>query len=157
MYKSRFTYFGQVGSIFIMGLCVLVSLGRLLFGLNEIPDREKGFLIFVFPLIIFIVTFLCRKILIEIKEIEINATGIIFKNILTRRIREIQKDQIKGYKDTYRNGYTILLVGHSDDVIMKIQEHYYVNFKELIDHMELTYIGRVPTFWERTIKAKADR
>lgn len=139
----------------MLGLCVLAALGRAAFGLSEIPDREKWFLIYGSPFILFVVFFIWRKILIEINEVQIISTAITLKNILTRRTREIHKEQLKGYKDTFRNGYTILLVDQSDNVIAKIQEHYYQDFKGLIDNLGLKYIGRVPTFWDKIIKVEA--
>ena len=136
----------------MLGLCVLAGLGRVVFGLSEIPDRERWFLIYGSPFILFVVIFIWRKILIEINEIEIFNTEVTLRNLLTRRTHEIKRSQLKGYKDTFKNGYTILLVDQSDNVIAKIQEHYYKDFKGLIDNLGLEYIGRVPTFWDKIIK-----
>lgn len=141
----------------MLGLCVLAALSRLAFGLSEIPDREKWFLIYGSPFILFVVIFIWRKILIEINEIEISDRVITLRNPLTRRKHEIQKNQLKGYKDTFRNGYTIFLVDQSENVIAKIQEHYYKDFKGLTDNLELKYIGRVPTFWDKIIKVWTEK
>lgn len=136
----------------MLGLCVLAGLGRVVFGLSEIPERERWFLIYGSPFILFVVIFIWRKILIEINEIEIFNSEVTVRNLLTRRTHKIKTSQLKGYKDTFKNGYTILLVDLSDNVIAKIQEHYYKDFKGLIDNLGLVYIGRVPTFWDKIIK-----
>jgi len=134
---------------------VLAALGRAAFGLSEIPDREKWFLVYGSPFILFVVIFIWRKILIEINEIEITDKTITLRNLLTRRTREIQKSDLKGYKDTFRNGYTILLVDQSDKVTAKIHEHYYKDFKGLINNLGLLYAGRIPTFWDKIIKVES--
>lgn len=152
MYKSRFNYFGQVGLIFTLGLCVLAALIRVVFGLNEIPNREKFFFIYGSPFMLFVVVFIWRKILVEINEIELTDSKVVFKNLLTRRTLEFKKSGLKGYKDSFRNGYIILLVDQSDKVIAKIHEHYYKDFKGLIDNLGLNYIGRIPTFWDKIFK-----
>lgn len=155
VYKSRFTYFGQVGLTFVLGLCVLAALGRAAFGLSEISDRERWFLIYGIPFILFVVIFIWRKILIEINEIEIADKTITLRNLLTRRTREIQKSELRGYKDTFRYGYTILLVDQSNKVAAKIHEHYYKDFKGLISNLGLRYAGRVPSFWDKITKMES--
>ena len=135
---------------------MLAGLGRAAFGLSEIPDREKWFLVYGSPFILFVVIFIWRKILIEINEIEISDNSITLRNLLTRRTREIQRSNLKGYKDTFRNGYTILLVDQSDKVTAKIHEHYYKDFKGLINNLGLHYTGRVPTFWDKIIKVDSN-
>jgi hypothetical protein len=134
---------------------VLAALGRAAFGLSEIPDKEKWFLVYGSPFILFVVIFIWRKVLIEINEIEIADKTITLKNLLTRRTRVIQRSELKGYRDTFRNGYTILLVDQSDRVTAKIHEHYYKDFKRLIDNLGLLYVGRVPTFWDKIIKVES--
>jgi hypothetical protein len=133
---------------------VLAAFGRAAFGLSEIPHKEKWFLVYGSPFILFVVVFIWRKILIEINQIEIADDSVTLTNLLTRRTREIQKSELKGFKDTFRYGYTILLVDQSDKVTAKIHEHYYKDFKGLIDNLGLQYIGRVPTFWDKVFKIK---
>ena len=136
---------------------MLAALVRAAFGLNEIPDREKWFLIYGSPFILFVIIFIWRTILIEINEIEITDTIITLRNLLTRKTREVKKSELKGYKDTFKYGYTILLVDQSDNVTAKIHEHYYKDFKGLIDSLGLQYIGRVPTFLDKIIKVESDK
>jgi hypothetical protein len=155
VYKSRFTYFGQVGLTFTLGLCVLAALIGVFFGFNEIPDKDRWFLIYGSPFILFVVIFVWRKILVEINEIEIADTRIIFKNVLTGRRFELRKSKLKGYKDSFRNGYKILLVDQSGNVVGKVHEHYYKDFKGLIDNLGLNYIGRIPNFWDKFFKVEA--
>ena len=134
---------------------MLAALARAAFGLSEIPDKEKWFLVYGSPFILFVVIFIWRKILIEINAIEIADNSITLTNLLTRRTRKIQKSELKGFKDTFRYGYTILLVDQSDKVTARIHEHYYKDFKALIDNLGLQYVGRIPTFWDKIIKIKS--
>jgi hypothetical protein len=151
-FKSRFTFFGQTGLTLLIGISALAGITRTVIGFNDIPYEDKLFFIFGGPFILIVTFFVWRKILVEINQIEITDNRIIIKNILTRKCNEINRENIKGFKDHYRNGHTILLIDHSNKVVCKIHEHYYKNFSGLINRLELNYIGRIPTFLDKIFK-----
>lgn len=52
---------------------------------------------------------------------------------------------LRGFQDPHKNGYNILLVDKSDKVVTKIHGKYYVNFKEVIEKLDIKYLGRENT------------
>ncbi len=154
MYKSKFTYFGQTGLNLILGVCALVAILTIIFRINEIPVKEKLFLVYGSPFILFVVVFLWRKILVEVNSVDLTESEIILTNILTRRTKVLAKECLTGYRDTFRHGYTILLIDKNDKVAAKIHEHYYRQFPVLIENLGLIYLGRVPDFWDKLFRKK---
>lgn len=151
MYKSKFKFIGQTGFILILGLVFIsVPIGLLI---NFIKTGlDKKVLIFVGPPVLLGLSFVWHKILTEMNELEITESTIQIKNLFTKRTKKIDKKKLKGFKDTFNNGYTILIIDRSDKTIARIHDYYYKDFKELIDNLGLDYIERVPTFWEKIIK-----
>jgi hypothetical protein len=93
-----------------------------------------------------------RKILTEMNQIEINEFIIEIKNPFTMRTKRIEKQKIKGFKDIFRNGYTILIIGDDNKVIAKIHDYYYKDFQGLIDNLGLQYLGRMPTLFDKIFR-----
>jgi hypothetical protein len=156
MYKSKFKFFGQTGFILTLGLLILILIIGLLINFIK-TGQDKKAMIFVGPLLLFVLTFVWVKILTEMNQLEITESAIQIKNLLTKRTKRIEKQKIKGFKDTFKNGYTILIVDHSDKVVAKIHDYYYKDFKGLIDNLGLKYIERVPTFWDKIIKIEVKK
>lgn len=79
----------------------------------------------------------------EINQIKITDTQITLVNLVTGYVNTIEKNDLKGYQDTYNNGRRILLIDKSDQVVTIIHEKYYVNFNELAESLNLKYLGEI--------------
>lgn len=132
MYKSKFKFLGEAGPILVTGLFTGVLAIALLIRFVK-TGQDLRALIFVGPLLIFVLIFLWKKILTEMNQIEITELIIQVKN-------------------PFRNGYTILLIDNNDKIVAKINDYYYQDFKLLRHNLGLNYLGRVPTFIDRIIK-----
>jgi hypothetical protein len=152
MYRSRFKYFGQTGYTIFIGLLVISFIVGLLINFSGMEKKERLFMLYGGPFLLFTSVFILNKILTEINEVEITGTTIRTRNLVTKKQKEIEKKNIKGFKDTFRGGYRILLIDKEDKVVLKISEHYYKDFKVLIDNLGLTYLERERTFWDKIIK-----
>ena len=152
MYKSRFK-FGESGPIIVTALFALVLTIGLAINWFK-TGRDLRALTFVGPLLIFVTVCLWKKILTEMNHIEITELTIQVKNPFTKRVNLIKKENLKGFKDIFRNGYTILLVDEQENIVAKISDYYYHDFEVLRENLGLDYIGRIPTFWDRIIKIK---
>jgi hypothetical protein len=102
--------------------------------------------------LLFMTFLLWRKILTEMNQIEITESLIEIKNPFTKRKKRIEKQKIKGFKDIFRNGYTILIICDDNKVIAKIHDYYYKDFQVLIDNLGLQYLERMPTFFDKIFK-----
>lgn len=85
-------------------------------------------------------------------QIEISESTIEIRNPFTKRTKKIEKLKIKGFKDAFKNGYTVLIIDDSDKVIAKIHDYYYKDFQGLINNLGLKYLERVPTIFDKVFK-----
>ena len=104
------------------------------------------------PSLAFLIIFLGHKVFFEINNVTIDDSKIEIQNLISRRTRELKKNELKGFKDKFSNGYSILLIDNSDKVIAKMSDLYYKDFKSLRNNLGLKYLGRVSTFWDKIIK-----
>lgn len=150
LYKSSFRILGWTGYIFVMGLFIIfLMIGFFIkFGTNAqlIPIISVGLLLLFMTLLVW------RKILTEMNQIEITESTIEIKNPITKRTRRIEKQKVKGFKDIFKNGYTILIISHNDKVIAKIHDYYYKDFQGLINNLGIKYLERVPTTLDKIFK-----
>ena len=154
MYRSRFKYFGQTGFILLMGLLILILDVGLLINFTQTGQDGRA-LILVGPLLLIVTILIWIKILTEMNQVTVTKSHIEIKNPFTRRTKKIAKQKTKGFKDIFKNGYTILIIDDSDKVIGKLHDYYYSDFKELRDNLGLNYIERIPTFWDKIIKVES--
>lgn len=156
MYRSRFKYFGQTGFILILGLLILILDVGLLINFVETGQDGRA-LIFAGPLLLLVTVFIWIKILTEMNQVMVTNSHIEIKNPFTQRTKKIEKQKTKGFKDIFKNGYTILIIDDSGKVIGKLHDYYYSDFKGLRDNLGLEYIERVPTFWDKIIKVESEK
>lgn len=155
MYKSKFKLFGQTGFIVALGLFMLVlAVGLLIKAITT--GQEVRTVILVGVVISLGLLFIWNKILTEIDQITITDSSIEIVNVFTKRKRKINRQDIKGFKDSFKNGYTILIVDHNERVLAKIHDYYYQEFIELKENLGIKYLERVPTFWNKLIKVESN-
>jgi hypothetical protein len=156
MYKSKFTYFGQTGLILLVGPALTVS--TLLFLVNYLRlESFRLIVLFVGLFFLLVLVWIWNKILTEMNQVTITDSSIEIKNPFTRRTKKIEKQRTKGFKDIFKNGYTILLIDNNDKVIAKLHDYYYRDFKGLRDNLGIKYLDRVPTFWDKIIKIEVEK
>jgi len=156
MYKSRFTYFGQTGLILLVGPTLTVL--TLLFLVNYLRPESFGQIVLIVGLFfVLVLVWIWNKILTEMNQVTITDSSIEIKNPFTKRTKKIEKQMTKGFKDTFKNGYTILLIDNDDKVIAKLHDYYYRDFKDLRDKLGIKYLERVPTFWDKIIKIEVEK
>jgi len=150
-YKSKFRIIGKTGLIIIVWLFNLSFLLYTTYCYNNLGSEDKLFMSLAWPCSGFLILFLGRMILVELKFISITKNRIILKNILSRRSIELDKSKLIGYKDTYSWGYKILLIDNSNKIVAKLHEYCYTDFISLRNNLELDYLGRIPTFLDKFI------
>jgi hypothetical protein len=139
-----------------MGLLIsILDVGLLIKFIQTEQDGRA--LIFVGPLLLLVTIFIWTKILTEMNQVTVTNSHIEIKNPFTQRTKRIEKQKIKGFKDIFKNGYTVLIIDNSDKVIGKLHDYYYSDFKGLRDNLGLEYIERVPTFWDKIIKVNSEK
>jgi hypothetical protein len=152
MYKSKFRIFGQTSLVIgLFGLVILMTFWTTI-GYDSLEQREKLFMRLGWPSLGFLILFLGYRVFFEINEITIDDSKIKIQNLISRRTREINKKDLKGFKDKFSNGYSLILVDNMDKVVAKLSDPYYKDFKSLRDNLGLTYLGRIPTLWDKIIK-----
>ena len=156
MYQSRFNFFGQPSLILTVGLFIpVLDIGLLINFVQR--GQDKRALIFVGPLLIFVTIWIWRELLTEMNQVTVTDSYIEIKNPFTKRTKRIDKQNIKGVKDIFRNGYTILIIDNSDKVLGKIHDYYYRDFKDLCNNLGLKYLERIPTFLDKFIKIEPEK
>ncbi|MGV9012884.1 MAG: hypothetical protein ACOH13_09855 [Flavobacteriales bacterium] len=123
-------------------------------GYEQLDREDKRFMILAWPSLAFLIIFLGQKVLFEMNQISIDAERVEIRNFITRRVKEINKKDLKGFKDKFSNGYTLLLINQSDKVVAKLNDYYYKDFIAIRENLRLTYLGKVPTFWDRILKVE---
>jgi hypothetical protein len=154
MYKSKFRIFGQTGLIVILLTFVVIMALWTAIDYENLDQKDKLFMRLGWPSLGFLILFLGHKVFFEINQISIDDKKVLITNVISRRTKEINKQGLKGYKDKFFNGYSLLLIDQSDKVVAKMSDPYYKDFKTLRDNLKLTYLGRVPTFWDKIIKVE---
>ena len=139
-----------------MGLLIPIADIGLLINFIQ-TGQDKRALIFAGPFLIFVTGYVWRKILIEMNQVTVTDSSIELRNPFTRRTKKIDKQNVKGVKDIFRNGYTILIIDNSDKVISKIHDYYYMDFKDLCNNLGLKYLEHIPTFWDKIIKIEPEK
>ena len=152
MYKSKFRIFGQTSLVILLFVCVIAMTLWTTIGYESLEQREKLFMRLGWPCLGFLIPFLGHRVFFEINQITIDDIKIEIQNLFLRRTKELKKKDLKGYKDKFSNGYSLLLVDNSGKIVAKISDPYYKDFKTLRDNLGLTYLGRVSTFWDKIIK-----
>jgi hypothetical protein len=153
MYKSKFKYIGQVTLIPILGILSPFLLYVLVVDIISSNENQYA-MIFVCALLLFTTLVLWLKTFKEINKIEITDSIITIRNILSRKTIELKKQELKGYKDTFSDGYMILLIDKNNKTVGKIKNYYYQDFKALIKNLDIKYIERVPTRLDKIFKIK---
>jgi hypothetical protein len=154
MYKSKLRIFGQTSLVIgLFGLVILMTLWTTI-GYDSLEQKEKLFMRLGWPSLGFLILFLGYRVFFEINQITIDDTKIEIQNLISRRTKEIKKKDLKGYKDKFSNGYSLLLLDNMDKVVAKVSDPYYKDFKSLRDNLGLPYLGRIPTFWDKIIRVE---
>ncbi len=150
MYKSNFRILGWTGYIFVIGLFIVFLIVG--FFIKFSTKGQLTPIIAVGTLLLSMTFFVWRKILTEMNQIVITESTIEIKNPITKRAKRIEKQKIKGFKDIFKNGYTILIIDDNDKVIVKIHDYYYKDFQGLINNLGIKYLERVPTTLDKLFK-----
>lgn len=139
----------------VLGLFALVILVTLwtTIGYDSLEQREKLFMRLGWSSLGFLILFLGYRVFFEINKITIDDTKIDIQNLFSRQTKEIKKKDLKGYKDKFSNGYSLLLVDNTDKVVATVSDPYYKDFKSLKDNLGLTCLGRIPTSWGQDYKS----
>ena len=96
--------------------------------------------IFFQLLFLFTIGFLWKKVIFDINIIEVTSTEIRITNLLTKKLKLIQRNSLLGFKDSFWNGYTVKLIDKEGNNVAKIYEEYYRNFKDLLNNLNLNYL-----------------
>jgi hypothetical protein len=136
-------------------LIVILDVGVLINFIQTGQDRRA--LIFAGPLFLFMTIFIWIKILTEMNQVTVTNSHIEIKNPFTQRTKKIEKQKTKGFKEIFKNCYTILIIDDSDKVAGKLHHYYYSDFKGLRDNLGLEYIERIPTFWDKIFKVESEK
>lgn len=139
--KSKFNFFDQTGVILVIAVCVLAASLRAAVGFVQYDDQRQYYFLFGALFGICLLAYLWQVILKEINHITVTDSEITLTNLLTRRVTTLRKIDLKGFQDTYKNGRRILLINKSDQVVTRVYEKYYVNFKYIIESLDLKYLG----------------
>lgn len=59
---------------------------------------------------------------------------------------------LKGFKDQFSNGYTLLLIDNSGKVLAKLKDPYFEDLKSIKDNLGLKYLGKTSTFWDKIFR-----
>ena len=137
--------------IFIFIICIVFVLATTI-GYEQLKHRDKLFMLFGWPFLGVVILRLGYTILFEFNQVSIYQDKITIKNLVSKQTKEIAISGLKGFKDKFSNGYTILLIDSSDKVVARISDLYYKDFISFRNMLELKYLGRVNTFWSRIIR-----
>ncbi|MBF8965659.1 hypothetical protein I0P70_20575 [Pontibacter sp. FD36] len=118
-----------------IGLPVLFAKGTAI----PITDNLMWYLFFQL-VFLFTIGLLWKKVIFDINNIEVTNTEIRITNLLTKKVRIIQRDSLIGFKDSFWNGYTVKLIDKEGKTVAKLYEEYYRNFKDLLITLNLDYL-----------------
>ena len=133
--KSKFKIFGGYGLIIGLFLFLVIVMPIILlqpYIKKENGNLPLGFYIFWLVIIfIFVVYQLCTRV----NKIEINGAKLVFTNIITRKKKKIQLNELDGFERKFESStggsHELITLKKSNISILKISSFYYLNFNEI--------------------------
>ncbi len=145
------SYLGQTGFTILTGLFFIAILVVFYLDLELLKKQEGHYLLFMSPFVILVTYLLWKSILTKINIVSINFEQIILKNIVTRQSRIFTFNQLAGYKDSFKNGFSIEIIDKNGVALTELIGYYYQDFQELIDKLNLEYLGRKQTWTDKIL------
>ena len=132
--KLELKYF-RVTIIVVLGLASLFLPYLFLNSTTLSSGKSMIWMLFFGLLVVFTIVYLWYIILFRFQAIEITATDVRFRNIITKREKLI-KAHIKKFKANLFLGKVIFL-DENDNVIIQVNNSYYSNIQNVISDLHL--------------------
>lgn len=147
--KLQFKIFGQFSFLLLIGIFSLAIPYLFIKGVNPNAWNNWPWMAYFGTLFLFTIAWLWSRILTQFISVELTNEQLKCKNIVTRTERTIELTEIAGFKDGFFNGYTISLIGRTGEPLLTLHEHYYSNFRDFLQQLNLEHLGRRPNLLKR--------
>jgi len=150
--KLNIKIIGHTAFLIIMASLSLALLFLFLSGMNPKLWEQPFWLTWFLVIFVFTIIWLWSRMLTQLISVELTESQLMSKNMITRTERTLELSEIIGFKDGFFNGYAITLVGRNGQPLLTLHEHYYSNFRDFMQSMDLKYLGRRPNLFKRLFK-----